>query len=128
MLRTLAVLLVLLGLTAVTPVVCLCTSGGVVVAAVPQGSAGERVQNVSIAPNRAAFFESMPAADAASADTPSLIATSAAAAIALSIATVAGVLVGELWRLPRPLVSRLVPPLLIYPLGPAWSPAVPPPR
>ena len=121
MLRTLAVFLLLLGLATATPVVCLCA---------PSEAAG-LAAGLSSQANQPAPYDSMtgeaPGASSV-ADAPSLVATSAAAVVASLVATAGGVPSATLWQLPRPALIRWRPAPMTAPPGPAWSPAVPPPR
>jgi hypothetical protein len=119
MLRTFAVLLLLLGLATATPVVCLCapTQAAGLMAGLRQPDRG----GVSIQTDRTGVAEQETSG-------PSLLAISAAAVVASLIATAAGVPSGTPWWLPLPLVARAYPALLRIPTGPARRPTVPPPR
>jgi hypothetical protein len=105
MLRTIAVLLLLLGLATATPVVCLCAPSDVAGLSVPATTGAS-----------------------SAADTPSLIAASAAAVVASLVATAGGLPSMTPWQPPTQALIRWTPTLLSVPAGPAWSPAVPPPR
>src|SRR5436190_3273446 len=119
MLRTLAVLLLLLGLATATPVVCLC---------VPSASAGlmAGVQQQDVRGDR--FQRGHDAAPSERANAPNWIAAGAAAAVATLVATAAGLPSAVPWQLPQPVVRRRPAPPPTIPGGPSWSPAVPPPR
>ena len=119
MLRTLAVLLLLLGLATVTPVVCLCapSEAAGLMAGVQQpdgtGITIQGVRNGLAAPDTSA---------------PSLLATSAAAVVASLIAAAAGLRTSAPWQLPLPQPARWRPIALRVPLGLVRAPTVPPPR
>ena len=116
MFRTLAVLLLLLGLATATPVVCLCA---------PSEAAGLAAGLPSHTDTDAVTSSNA----ASTADARSLVATSAAAVVASLVAAAGGLqAVVTRWQLPRPLLARRLPPTITMPPGPAWSPAVPPPR
>jgi hypothetical protein len=123
MLRTFAVLLLLLGLATATPVVCLCAP---TVAAADV--AGLTVARDGFVLDGTGLPERIGAAGARTADAPSLVATSAAAVVASLVATAGGLPTATPWQPPLPVISRWVPLGLTVPGGPAWSPAVPPPR
>lgn len=123
MLRTFAVLLLLLGLATATPVVCLCAP---TVAAAD--AAGLTATRDSIVPGGAVISERPGASGARTGDAPSLVAASAAAVVASLVATAGGLPTATPWQPPLPVISRWVPLGLAVPGGPAWSPAVPPPR
>jgi hypothetical protein len=119
MLRTLGVLLLLLGLATATPVVCLCApseAAGLMAGVSRTDARGDRIQG------------SQDDAPGVHTGAPSLIAASAAAAVAMLVATAAGPPSAAPWQLPRPVVGRRLPLMLSTPGGPSWSPAVPPPR
>jgi hypothetical protein len=115
MIRTLAVLLLLLGLATATPVVCLCA---------PSEAAGIAAG----LPASTALDGAAPSEAASTADPRSLVATSAAAVVASLVAAAGGLPAVTRWQLPRPMVARRLPPTVTMPPGPARSPAVPPPR
>lgn len=122
MLRTFAVLLLLLGLATATPIVCLCAPDGVVglIAheAVPGGVDG------AVTPADGTGSVAAQANDSAG-----LLASSAAAAIASVIPTAAGVPSSAPWQLAQPAsVTRVAPPALDALLGQAWPPDAPPPQ
>jgi hypothetical protein len=119
MLRTFAVLLLLLGLATATPVVCLCAPTQA--AGLMAGLRHTDHDGVSIQTDRTGVAEQETGG-------PSLLATSAAAVVAALIATAAGLPSGTPWRLPLPLAARAYPALLRIPAGPARPPMVPPPR
>ena len=114
MLRTFAVLLLLLGLATATPMVCLCAQDGVI-GLVSQPAASEMTASM--------------AGPSAATDAPSLIAASAAAAVSSVVATAAGVPSTAPWLLSEPVsVARLMPPPLSAVLGQVWPPDAPPPQ
>jgi hypothetical protein len=114
MLRTLAVLLLLLGLATATPMVCLCAPDGVI-GLISQPASSESAADIG-SPSRLA-------------DTPSLFAASAAAAVGSVIATAAGLPSAAPWQLPQPVsVARVAPPTLSALLGQVWPPGAPPPQ
>jgi hypothetical protein len=119
MLRTLAVLLLLLGLATVTPVVCLCA---------PSEAAGlmAGVQRANTASSLGPDVRA--ALDGRVADGQSLLATSAAAVVASLIAAAAGLPVAAAWRLPLTPGARWVPRMQAVPSGLARAPTPPPPR
>jgi hypothetical protein len=119
MLRTFAVLLLLLGLATATPVVCLCAPTQM--AGLMAGVRQTDQDGAILQTDRTGLSEQEPSG-------PSLLATSAAAVVASLIATAAGLPSGTPWRLPLPLVARTYPALLRIPAGPARAPTVPPPR
>jgi hypothetical protein len=119
MLRTCAVLLLLLGLATATPVVCLCAPTQA--AGLMAGLRHPDQDGVSIQTDRIGVAEQETSG-------PSLLATSAAAVVASLIATAAGLPSGPPWRLQLPLVARAHPAHLRIPTGPARAPTVPPPR
>jgi hypothetical protein len=117
MLRTLAVLLLLLGLATATPIVCLCA---------PDGVAGMMAQPAHEYGMRDAGGTASSAGTTASAG---LLASSAAAAIASVIPTAAGVPSSTPWQLAQPPSTvRVLPPVLDALLGQAWPPDAPPPQ
>jgi hypothetical protein len=118
MIRTFAVILLLLGLATATPVVCLCA---------PSEAAGLAAGLRSHADASGTATSERSAASAA-ADAPNLVATSVAAVVASLVATAGGVPSARPWQLPQPAIVRWLPPADVLPLGPAWSPALPPPR
>src|SRR5688572_11490347 len=117
MLRTVAVLLLLLGLATATPVVCLCA---------PSEGAGwmAGVQH----PDGYGIALQGPGNSVADPDLrgQSLLATSAAAVVASLIATAAGLPSSAPWRFPLPLAERWRPVPLRVPGGLARAPTVPP--
>ena len=113
MFRTFAVILLLLGLATATPVVCLCAPSEAAGLASHVDASGTATSERSAA---------------SAADAPSLVATSVAAVVASLVATAGGVPSARPWQLPQPAIVRWLPPADVLPLGPAWSPAVPPPR
>jgi hypothetical protein len=123
MLRTFAVLMLLLGLATATPVVCLCAP---TVAAAD--AAGVTAARDGFVPDGAGLPERGGATGARTADAPSLMATSAVAVVASLVATAGGLPTATPWQPPLPVISRWVPTRLAVPSGPAWSPSVPPPR
>jgi hypothetical protein len=119
MLRTIAILLLLLGLATATPVVCLCA---------PSEGAGwmagvQHPDGYGVTPQRPRNAASDPDSRG-----PSLLATSAAAVVASLIATAAGLPSSAPWRFPLPLAERWRPGPLRIPSGLALTPTVPPPR
>lgn len=124
MLRTIAVLFLLLGLATATPVVCLCTP---TVAASNAAGLSDRVGQ-SDDGSAVSLTEDAPFAPARAADAPSLIASGAAAVVASLVATAGGVPLARPWQLPHVLADRLLHPTLPPLAGLTWSPAVPPPR
>ena len=138
MFRTVAVILLLLGLATATPVVCLCAPppalGAFAYARHEMQPANDGRFSRSVDADRgvsliawgapAGLATNGPADDAAR-----LISSSAAAAVASIVATAAGLPSSAPWRLPRPgIVARLRLTMPSAPGGPSWSPAVPPPR
>ena len=121
MFRTIAVLLLLLGLATATPVVCLCAPSEAAGLAAGLTSRADRL-------NASGFITSDVAPASGPTDAPGLLATSAAAVVASLIATAGGVPAAAPWRLPSPALIRWLPMPATVPPGPAWSPAVPPPR
>ena len=119
MLRTPAVLLLLLGLATVTPVVCLCapSEAAGLMAGVQQpdrsGTTMQGARNGLAAPDTSG---------------PSLLATSAAAVVASLIAAASGLRPSAPWHLPLPQPARWRPVALRVPLGLVRAPTVPPPR
>ena len=119
MIRTFAVLLLLLGLATATPVVCLCapSEGAGWMAGVQHtdgyGSILQGPRNALTDPDTRG---------------PSLLATSAAAVVASLIATAAGLPSSAPWRFPLPQAGRWRPVPLQVPAGLARPPTVPPPR
>jgi hypothetical protein len=114
MLRTLAVLLLLLGLATATPVVCLCAPDGVA------GLIAQPVDRATVAGTDRA---------AVAADATSLVATSAAAAVASVVPAAAGVPSAAPWQLSQPVSAvRVAPPALSALLGQVWPPDAPPPQ
>ena len=133
MLRTVAVLFLLLGLATATPVVCLCApplAPETVVLRLREPAEGPSYQQRDGATVGAVFgYGHASSAGDPALDTASLISASMAAVAASLVATAAGLPSSAPWRLPRPLgVSRTVRPTFPAPAGLAWSPAVPPPR
>jgi hypothetical protein len=140
MLRTIAVLLLLLGLATATPVVCLClpTEAAGLTAGARQtapDSAGyaERVAvdlgQTALVADRAGLAEGSRPTGSSVADAPSLIATSAAAAVAMLVATAAaGLPLLTPWHLPPLSPMQQVASPMADPGGPIWSPAPRPPR
>ena len=114
MLRTFAVLLLLLGLATATPMVCLCAPDGVI-GLISQPASSESAASM--------------AGPAVSADAPSVIASSAAAAVGSVVVTAAGLPLAAPWQLSQPVsVARIVPPALSVLLGQVWPPDAPPPQ
>ena len=114
MLRTFAVLLLLLGLATATPMVCLCAPDGVI-GLISQPASSEMTTSM--------------AGPSASADAPSLIASSTAAAVSSAVATAAGLPLAAPWQLSQPVsVARIVPPTWSMLLGQIWPPDAPPPQ
>ena len=118
MIRTFAVLLLLLGLATATPVVCLCA---------PSEAAGLATGLTTRTDASGATPDAASTASNA-ADAPSLVATSAAAVVASLVAAAGGLRPMTPWRLPQPAPPRWLQPIDSSPVSPAWSPAVPPPR
>jgi hypothetical protein len=119
MLRTLAVLLLLLGLATVTPVVCLCA---------PSEAAGLMIGQQRADAAGSPGQEARAATDERVASGQSLLATSAAAVVASLIAAAAGLPVAGPGRLPRAPGARWLPLVLAAPVGLARPPTSPPPR
>ncbi|MGE3271606.1 MAG: hypothetical protein AB7P40_22840 [Chloroflexota bacterium] len=115
MLRTFAVLLLLLGLATATPMVCLCAEDGMIGLAMQPASVSVDGPGHSAVPVRES-------------DAPNLIAASVAAAVSSLIATAAGVPMAAPWQLPQMTAARLLPPPSTSASGQVWSPALPPPR
>ena len=116
MIRTFAVLLLLVGLATATPVVCLCApaeAAGLTGAAADAGASGRLASTDD---------------PAGSVDAPSLVATSAAAVVASLITAAGGLRPSAPWRLPGPAVVRWQPAVATVMAGPTRSPMVPPPR
>jgi hypothetical protein len=153
MFRTVAVLLLLLGLATATPVVCLCapplasyTFAYASHETQPAPPAGAVQHEGRLPANTGQSGRAAPPADGGVslvaagtlprlasadpvADSASLISASAAAAVASIVATAAGLPSSAPWRLPRPgVVARLRQTLPTTPRGLSWSTAVPPPR
>src|SRR6478609_2328917 len=119
MLRTVAVLLLLLGLATVTPVVCLCApseAAGLMAGVRQPDQDGAGIERDRIGRLSTATGD------------PTLLAMSAAAVVASLVATAAGVRPAAPWQLPIPLVERWLPVRLPVPGGSAPTPTVPPPR
>jgi hypothetical protein len=117
MLRSFAVLLLLLGLATATPMVCLCAPDGVIGLLAPPALA-----------ESAGHLADTPGA-ATSGDGTSVIAASAAAAVGSVIATAAGVPSAAPWQLAQPVaVARVVLPAVAELPGLVWSPDAPPPQ
>jgi hypothetical protein len=117
MLRTFAVLLLLVGLATATPMVCLCAPDGVI-GLLTQPALSESARGPSTL-----------AGQTVSADAPSLIAASAAAAVGSVVATAAGLPSAAPWQLPQPgPVARVALPTLAEMIGQVWPPDAPPPQ
>ncbi len=130
MLRTVAVLFLLLGLATATPVVCLCVPPLVsdAVVARPFEAAGMPAPGSRGGTALGTDAEHPRATVAPTLDAASLISSSMAAAASL-VATAAGLPSSAPWRLARSgSIIRLAHPTHRSPGGIAWSPAVPPPR
>jgi hypothetical protein len=119
MLRTVAVLLLLLGLATVTPVVCLCAPSEA--AGLMAGVRQSDRDGAGIERDRIGLPATQPG-------DPSLLAMSAAAVVASLVATAAGVRPAAPWQLPMPLGVRWLPVRLPVPGGSSPAPTVPPPR
>src|SRR5262245_41667762 len=125
MLRTLAVLLLLLGLATVTPVVCLCapSEAAGLMAGLQRADAAN-----SLGTANSLGQEARAATDDRVASGQSLLATSAAAVVASLVAAAAGLPVAASWRLPLAAGARWLPLMLAAPGGLARAPTTPPPR
>ena len=115
MIRTFAVLLLLLGLATATPVVCLCA---------PSEAAGLAAGRPSQTDEGAAASSEASGVT----DARSLVASGAAAVVASLVAAAGGLPSVTRWQLPQPAPARWLPPGLTVPPDPTWSPAIPPPR